>query len=111
MSYSMGGWRKIALGFFLYCSASPSVPPDFTLGADHICWLEGSGAILAEVVCDDVVFRGSKHGENLVNLGGEEVLWEKQLQEVEDMLKGSLGEVGGDEEDEEDAHRFSQPHR
>ena len=81
----------------------PQRTPDFALGADHICWLEGSGAILAEVVCVVVVFRGSKHGENLVNLGGEEVLWEKQLQEVEDMLKISLGEVGSDEEDEEDA--------
>ena len=90
VQWAAGGKSPLASS----CTAlpRPQRTPDFALGADHICWLEGSGAILAEVVCVVVVFRGSKHGENLVNLGGEEVLWEKQLQEVEDMLKGSLGE-------------------
>ena len=46
-----------------------------------------------------MVLRGTKHGEDLFNLGGKEVLGEKQLQEIEHVLEGRLGEVGGDEED------------
>ena len=91
-------------------SLAPSVPQDVAFGADHIRRLEDDGAILAEVVRDDVVLRGTKHGEDLVNLGGEEVLGEKQLQEVEHMLEGRLGEGGGDEEDKEGAHVIGQAH-
>ena len=91
-------------------SLAPSVPQDVAFGTNHIRRLEDDGAILAEVVRDDVVLRGTKHGEDLVNLSGEEVLGEKQLQEVEHMLEGRLGEVGGDEEDEEGAHSIGQSH-
>ena len=45
-------------------SLAPSVPQDVAFGADHIRRLEDDGAILAEVVRDDVVLRGTKHGED-----------------------------------------------
>jgi hypothetical protein len=62
---------------------------------------EEGEALLAVMVTENVAVGGGEEAQQLINLCGQEVLGKEELEESQDMLEDSLGDVGSQEEDEE----------